>query len=276
MKKIKYIFVLIAVALLGNISLADNPVELRIPDLTADIGDFVNIPIYVDNSVTGESIYSYQFKIYHNAARLSFVSIETTGTMSQTWGTPTSNVSGNNYLFIAGAGSTPLTGTGILFYMRFQCISSGGSSLNFDGTATYNFFNEGTPAITFDNGSISIAALPTINVYPDNGLLTVGDNLQFYVSGGTAPYSWFVTDPAVASISSSGLLTANAHGLTKVVAQDNNGTRDTITGWIEIRAMQLSIHDTTEWQGGSNHRYTDIYHKPIRLGDNVREYKFYV
>lgn len=251
MKKIKYILIVIAVAMLGNISLADNPVELRIPDTTATVGDFINIPVYVDNSVTGENIYSYQFKIYHNSARLSFVSIEIPGTLSQTWGTPASNVSGTNYLYIAGAGSAPLTGTGVLLYMRFQCMNSGGTSLNFDGGDANNYFNEGTPAVTLDNGYITIAALPVIDVYPDNGLLTVGDNMQFYVSGGTAPFSWFVTNPAVASINSSGLLTANSHGFTKVVAVDNIGTRDTITSWVEIRAMQLSIPDTSEWQGGT-------------------------
>ena len=65
MKKIKYIFILIAVVMLGNISLADDPVELRIPDTTAQIGDFIDIPIYVDNSLSGENVLSYQFKIYH-------------------------------------------------------------------------------------------------------------------------------------------------------------------------------------------------------------------
>ncbi len=250
MKKIKYIFTIIAVVMLGIISLADNPVELRIPNETATIGDFINIPVYVDNSVTGENILSYQFKIYYYSSHLSFVSIETAGTLSQSWGTPTSNASVTNNLFIAGAGSTPLSGTGVLFYMRFECISSGASQINFDGGDANNFFNEGTPGVTLDNGYISIAALPTIYVYPDNGLLTVGDQLQFNVSGGTAPYSWYVTNPAIASINSFGLLSANYQGFTRVVAEDNNGTRDT-TGWIEVRAMQLRIPDTTAWQGST-------------------------
>ena len=171
--------------------------------------------------------------------------------MSQSWGTPMANASPTNYLSIAGAGSTPLSGTGILFYMRFQCISTGWSPLYFNGGDANNFFNEGTPAVTLDDGSINIAAVPTINVGPNNGLLTVGDNLQFYVNGGTSPYTWEVTNPAVASINSSGLLTANAHGFTKVVAVDNTGIRDTTNGQIEIRAMQLSIPNTSEWQGGT-------------------------
>ncbi len=250
MKKIKYFLIAIAVVMLGNLSLADNPVELRIPDETATVGDFINIPVYVDNSVTGENILSYQFKIYYSSAYLSFVSIVTTGTLSQSWGTPTANASVTNYLFIAGAGSTPLSGTGILFYMRFECINSGFAYLYFDGGDANNFFNEGIPGVMLDDGYVSIAALPAINVSPDNGLLTVGDQMQFNVSGGTAPFSWFVTDPAIASINSSGLLSANYQGLTKVIAEDDNGIRDT-TGWIEIRAMQLRIPDTTAWQGST-------------------------
>ena len=251
MKQIKYILIILVVVLLGNISRADDPVELRIPDTTADVGDFINIPIYVDNSLTGENIYSYQFKIYNYSSRLTFVSIETTGTLSQSWGTPMTNSSITNYLSIAGAGSTPLSGTGILFYMRFECISSGGAPFNFDGGDVNNYFNEGTPGVTLDNGYINIAALPTINIYPDNGLLTVGDNMQFNVSGGTLPYSWSVTEPGLATIDGNGLLTANAHGFTKVAVEDNAGTKDTTSGYIEIRAMQLRIPDTSAWQGSS-------------------------
>jgi hypothetical protein len=251
MKKIIYILLLITAVLPGLSSLADNPVELRIPDETATVGDFINIPVYVDNSVTGENVYSYQFQIYYYSSSLTFVSVETAGTLSESWGTPMTNISVTNYLSIAGAGATPLSGTGILFYMRFECISSGGSPLYFNSGDANNYFNEGTPGLTLDDGYISIAALPTINVYPDNGLLTVGSQMQFNVSGGTAPYSWFVTNSAVASINSSGLLSANAHGLTKVVAEDDNGIRDTITGLIEIRAMQVSFHDTTAWQGST-------------------------
>ncbi len=251
MKKIIYILLIITAILPGLSSLADNPVELRIPDETATVGDFINIPVYVDNSVTGENVYSYQFQIYYYSSSLTFVSIETAGTLLESWGAPITNISVTNYLSIAGAGSTPLSGTGILFYMRFECISSGGSPLYFNGGDANNYFNEGTPGVTLDDGYISITALPAIDIYPDNGLLSVGEGMQFNVSGGTAPYSWFVTNPAIASINSSGLLSANAHGLTKVVVEDDNGIRDTTTSWIEIRAMQLSFHDTTAWQGST-------------------------
>ena len=37
-------------------------VEMRIPDLSATIGDVIDIPVYVDNSVNGLNIFSYQFQ----------------------------------------------------------------------------------------------------------------------------------------------------------------------------------------------------------------------
>ncbi len=40
MKQFKYFLIIVTSLLLGNISLADDPVELRLPDTTATIGDF--------------------------------------------------------------------------------------------------------------------------------------------------------------------------------------------------------------------------------------------
>ena len=241
--------IIICMVLLG-FNIQAQPIQVRMPDTTATIGDFIDIPIYVDNSVTGLNVFSYQFKIYFNSARLNFISTDVSGTMSQTWGTPTTNAVGN-YLYIANAGGSALAGTGKLLYMRFQCITSGASYLNFDGGTSNNYFNEGSPEMSFDNGYITIYALPTITVSPNSGLLAIGEQLQFNVSGGTAPYTWDVTNPSVANINASGLLTATSHGLTKVSCLDDNGIYDETDNYIEIRAMQLTIPDTSEWQGGT-------------------------
>ncbi|MBC8489706.1 MAG: Ig-like domain-containing protein [Bacteroidetes bacterium] len=241
--------ILICMVVLG-FNIQAQPILLRIPDTTATIGDIIDIPIYVDSSLTGHNALSYQFKIYFNSTRLNFISVNVSGTLSQSWGTPASNAVGN-YLYMANAGASTLSGTGKLLYMRFECITSGATYLNFDGGTANNYFNEGTPEMSFDNGYITIYALPTITVSPNSGLLSVGEQLQFYVSGGTAPYTWDVTDPAIANINASGLLTASAHGLTKVSCLDDNGIYDETDAFIEIRAMQLTIPDTSEWQGGT-------------------------
>jgi len=149
---------------------------------------------------------------------------------------------------IAGAGGSALSGTGVLLYIQFEALQSGWSPVSFTGVAN-NFFNEGTPGIIFDNGSISISALPTIWVSPNTGLLTIGDSLQFTAGGGTTPYLWSVTNGTTASIDSSGMLNAIGTGFTQVVAEDAMGIIDTTNGFIEVRALKLSIPDTTVIQG---------------------------
>lgn len=247
MKRIKQILIPLMIVL--GFTLQAQTIEMRIPDLTATIGDVIDIPIYVDNSLTGLNVFSYQLQIGYNTSILSYNSVIVTGTMSQTWGTPTVNAS--TYVNIANAGGSALAGTGILFYLRFDCIGSGATWVDFPGGITNNYFNEGSPEMTFDNGYISIAALPVITIDPNSGLLSVGEQLQCYVSGGTAPYTWDVTNPAVANISSSGLLTATSYGLTKATVQDDIGTYDETNGDIEIRAMKLDMPSVSEWQGST-------------------------
>ncbi|MCD4730930.1 MAG: Ig-like domain-containing protein [Bacteroidales bacterium] len=254
MKRIKNKILLIIVVLSGYLIQAQ-PIQMTIPDdATHTVGDVIIIPVNVDNSLTVFDVLSYQFRIYFNSARLSFNSIDVVGTMSDAWGTPIYNNSEPNYINIANAGTTALTGTGTLFNLNFTCITSGVTWINFDGDEVNNFFNEGYPPMLYDDGYITISALPTISIYPDVGLLSVGEELQFSVSGGADPYTWEVTDPAVASIVSNGpttgMLTALSQGLTKVNVEDDNGITDETTGFVEVRAMKLTIPDTSEWQGG--------------------------
>jgi len=257
MKTIKNKILLIMVLLSGYFIQAQT-IPMSIPDdATHTVGEIIIIPINVGGplGLTGLDVLSYQFRIYFNSALLSFNSIDVAGTISDTWGTPIYNNSEPNYINIANAGTTALTGTGTLFNLNFTCITSGGTYINFDGDEVNNYFNEGFPPMLYDDGYIYIAALPTINIYPDVGLLSVGEELQFSVSGGTQPYSWDVTDPAVASIVSNGpttaMLTALSQGFTKVNVEDDDGITDETTDFIEVRAMKLTIRDTSEWQGGT-------------------------
>jgi hypothetical protein len=225
-------------------------IQMRIPTLVATVGDAVSIPVYVDNSVTGLNVVSYQLVISYNSSLLSLTSISVAGTMSQAWGVPVYYTT-PGYLNIAQAGATPLTGSGVLLYLNFTCIGTGGSSLTFYGGIANNYFNEGTPVMAFTNGYITINAPPAIAVSPNSALLAVGETQQFTVSGGTAPYTWSVSNPSVAGISTSGLLTANAVGFTKVQAQDNGGIIDETNDFVEIRAMKLTLPNVSEWQGGT-------------------------
>ena len=252
MKRTKYKILLI-IALLSGYLIQAQPIQMTIPDASPTIGDIIVVPVNVDNSVTGFDVLSYQFRFNFNSNILSLNSVDVAGTMSQTWGTPIYNNSVPGYVNVAQAGSIPLTGTGTLFNLNFTCIGSGATWIYFDGDEANNYFNEGYPPMLYDDGYINVAALPTISIYPEDGLLSVGEQLQFSVSGGTAPYTWDVTDPAVAGIVSNGpntgLLTALNQGFTKVNVQDDNGITDETTSFVEVRALKLTIPDTSEWQG---------------------------
>ena len=67
----------------------------------------------------------------------------------------------------------------------------------------------------------------TVLVSPDTASLRITDTQQFNVTGGTAPYTWDVSDATLASIdSNTGLLTAIAIGTLQVTATDANGISD--------------------------------------------------
>ena len=247
MKKLLTNTIFILLLLLPEV-LQAKVIQLRIPDSTIAKNSFVNLPIYADSSLTGEGVVSYQLQINYNNAILSFESIVTNGTITQSAGFSTSyNKSGTNQINIAGAGSNALSGSGALIYLRFKAINSGRAYVNFTDV-NHNFFNEGNPQIKFVNAYINVPVPVTINISPDSRIITVGDKLQFYVSGGTSPYRWSVTNPAVASINNSGLLTAKEKGFTKVIVEDTTNIIDTTTGLIEIRGVKLSIPDTSLFQ----------------------------
>ncbi len=223
-------------------------IGVSVHDTTMVVGDEIFVPIYVDSSLTGEGVSSYNLQLSFNDYYFEVDSAFITGTLSDGWGTFAYNTNITERITLAAAGSTDLAGTGILAYVRVRAIRSGTVNLSFTDT-TNNYFNEGSPRILLDYGRISISAKPTIRVYPDSELLTKGDTKQFSASYGTAPYSWSVTDPSVASIDLDGVLTANSKGATRVVAMDSNGIIDTSDGDVEIRSFRLSTRDTSYYQG---------------------------
>ena len=223
-------------------------IGVSIHDTTLVVGDEIYIPVYVDSSLTGESVSSYNLQFSFNSNYFVVDSAYSDGTLTNSWGALSYNTNTTGKISIAAAGNSNLLGKGVLLYLRAKAINAGTTYLSFTET-TKNFFNEGTPSIISKNGRISVNAKPTINVYPNSQIITVGDTKQFSVSYGTAPYSWSVTNSSIASIDESGLLTATSKGVTKVVAQDSNGIIDTTDGVVEIRPFRFSTRDTSFYQG---------------------------
>ncbi len=246
-RTLKYATLLLLLAICSSVATAQ--VRLSIPDTSGVSGTKLTIPVYVDTSLTGKGVTSYQIQLSYNSSYLALDSVISTGSLSQSFGAVSYNGSTSGIVTIASAGATALSGTGVLVYVRFRLLNSGNISVSFSGGTAKNFFNEGNPAIVSTNGGINIIAAPTIGVSPTSSLLTVGDQQQFTAYNGITPYHWSLTNPSVASIDSNGLLTATSHGFTKVVARDFAGTIDTTSGVVEIRAFRLFTRDTSYIQG---------------------------
>ncbi|MDZ4846740.1 MAG: Ig-like domain-containing protein, partial [Chitinophagales bacterium] len=207
--------------------------------VTQLIGTTVDVPIHADTSFTGKNVKAYLMQFSYNSAVLTPVGVVTTATISAQM-VPTVNTAVAGQITMAGAGTSALTTSGIFIYLRFTVVSYGGTGISFTSSAN-NYFNEGTPAMTTVSGSVNITQPPAPSISPASAILIIGETQQFTASGGVAPYTYGITNASVASINTTGLLTATAYGTTKVTALGSNGATGTTSGDVDVRICRLSI-----------------------------------
>lgn len=248
MKPMMSVFFFACALILAPAATAEaGPIRLALRDTTVVGGTVFSYPVYVDSSVTGLGVTSYELELTFSASTLSFVGITVAGTMTELWEYTDASEVSSGRIRIAGSGSTNLSGTGILVVLRFQAktfSSTSYASVNFASA----LLNEGTPAVVTRNGTITVQVPPSITISPDTWTMIKGETKQFVVSGGSGPYTWSTTDAAKASIDSTGLLTALNIGFVRVICSDSFGVLDT-SGIVEIRGLRLSIRDTSVYQG---------------------------
>jgi Bacterial Ig-like domain (group 2)/Cohesin domain len=214
---------------------------------TVLIGQPVTIPVSV-TSLTGLGIRGGEFKIAFNPAILSLTSATAPGgTILNGYGSMVSYVT-NGVVTVDFAGTTDLAGAGTLFNLNFSTVATGFTGL----TLNTALFNETLPAIRV-SGSVTVNALPTISITPDQVTLFTGQTQAFSVTGSpTLPLTWSTYDPTVATINSSGLLTAVGGGVTRVHVVDNVGAADDNTS-VTVYDFQLSIGNTAVNPGSTVH-----------------------
>jgi hypothetical protein len=228
-------------------SSASADIGLRIAQVSGTEGQIVSVPIYVDTSLSGLNILSYQLEISYSSIYLEALDPDFTGGISATWGTPTYNLSDAGTVYINHAGITPLSGTGIIGHLRFYLKNTGSININFV-TGSNTILNEGDIPLLLTGGRVTIAAKPNFNFSPDGPLITVGESVQYQVSQGTAPYTWGITNPAIASISTTGLVTGLSPGKAKVIAEDATGIIDTADYFLEVVPFLMTIRDSSYYQ----------------------------
>ena len=153
------------------------PVEyipVSLPNTTATPNSSIEVPITVGD-IAGKNVLSFQFTVTYNSGVLTAKDdIIVTGTMSGTTGwsvTPNTNTPGQ--ITIGGFGSNSLSGSGTLLKLKFDVIGSQGTSspLNFSGF----IFNNGVPAATTTNGSITVIQPLICGDASDDGMVNAYD-----------------------------------------------------------------------------------------------------
>jgi len=233
------------------------PFSIIVPDTSIMEGRSFDLPIRVTD-VSGVGILSGQFVLSYRANILTAIDVIEEGSLVEDWGDVDFRVT-EGQIRISFSGTESLSGQGVLVYIRFQVTpeGSGGSSL----TLPEVFFNEGIWAKVY-NGYFTLIQAPVFTVTPNTAVLTVGDSLQFSVTGpATPPYSWSTTDSSIATIDENGLLRAVEAGICSVIVVDSLDISDS-SGPIVINKVAVSAPDTTGPQGG-------IISLPIRVEDDV-------
>jgi hypothetical protein len=234
--------------------------KLSLRDTSHYQGQFVDIPIYTTD-LTGLNYTAGEFSISLNKNILTPTEIITTGTLLSEYSLPNFSFK-NGKVKIAFAGSTPLTGAGVLLILRchISSVNIGSTGLIFSEI----LFNE-TDLGNGERANFTILRLATLNVTPQTGTLLAGETLQFNASDGTTPYTWSVSNTALASIdAATGILTALKGGIVTVAATDIYGGVGSSQN-INLFDTEVSIHDTTTEAGTT----IDI---PIYMGTLASSY----
>ncbi|MCU0453925.1 MAG: Ig-like domain-containing protein [Bacteroidetes bacterium] len=220
-------------------------IGLSLPDTTVALGSDLWLPVRADSSVTGLNVTSLQLQFNYNRNLVEPDSVILTGTLldGQGW-TVTMHRPSVGVIRIAAAGTTPLAGSGPILRIRIKLLTTGWSDFQFSGTAA-NLLNEGQPAVTLRNCWIQTIQPPSMDVWPDDGVLGVGEQMQFSTGSGAAPYTWSTSDPAIATIDANGLLTAVSRGSVQVSVHDTAGKQGQTDRWVVVRAIGISLPDTS-------------------------------
>ncbi|MDA3821214.1 MAG: Ig-like domain-containing protein [Bacteroidales bacterium] len=236
--------------------------KLSIPnDLSEWQGGEIDIPVYTTDQ-SALDVLSGSLRLTYNQNILEPTEIVLNGTLLEGHETPEVIIN-NGSVDIAFAISSPLSGEGILFYLRcnVSAINTGATSISFSNV----LFNEDLFAIC-TNGYFNTINFADISISPNTASLIAGDSLQFTASSGVIPYTWDTENHEVATIDSTGLLHTYRSGIIHVLVQDSVGASKT-SGIIEVIDTEVFLPDTT---GPVNATFDlPVYVKDLPIGQSI-------
>jgi uncharacterized protein (DUF1778 family) len=190
---------------------------VSIPDSSTTQTLTIDLPIRVTD-LTGLGVLSLELDINFNQSHLTLQEVLPGGITSD-WSSPTLNID-NDRVQIASAGTDTLKGTGTLYILRFKVDDSfsGSTDININSSA----FNEDLSA-TNESSRLTVLSAPEINVSPVDVDISIGNSVQFTVSGqGSTPFSWESSNQNIAEINAqTGQLTGISRGDVTIQAFDS-------------------------------------------------------
>ncbi|MEZ4700083.1 MAG: cohesin domain-containing protein [Rhodothermales bacterium] len=209
------------------------PIAVSLSQRSGKVGETVSIPVSVGD-LTGRAVSSFEFTLSFDPAKVS-VGVSQTGTL--TAGTSAIvNTATSGKVTVAWAAVSNLAGAGALVNLQVSLLGEGTSALTFDSFS----FNEGSPAATLTNGSVTITSdTPIINVaLPQNGTGNVGETLTVPVTVGNTSDAG-VTSYAFTLTFNSSLMSVAGVDVAGTLSAGSTPTVNTST------AGQLTV----SWQG---------------------------
>lgn len=182
-------------------------------------GQTVLLPLYITD-LTGSNVTSGQVTIAFDANLLTPAGVEQSGTLLEGADLLQFN-SGSSIVSLTFATPAPITGSGVLIFLRFVATirTTGWSYMDIREA----LFNENLPALV-DPGYAIVNTRSILGVSPSSGVLVAGDSVQLTATGSPAlPLQWNVSNPALASVSASGVLRALHSGVVRVDVMDGVG-----------------------------------------------------
>jgi len=125
-------------------------ISVSLPTVTGGLNNVDSIPVEVSD-LTGQNAFAYDITITFDATILEVASVEIAGTISAGVAY-VENITPGEVTVSAASGGSPLTGSGTLFLLEVMYVGEGSTDL----TITFFRFNEGVPASTTTNGSVSV------------------------------------------------------------------------------------------------------------------------
>ena len=153
---------------------AQTTINVSAPELVANVGDTLEIPVTVTHITEVENVMSYNFTLSYDDAVIDVFDVNTSGTISS--GTMvTKNIGFDDKIKVGMMTTSPIAGTGALIYIRAEVVGAGLSALDFDSF----LFNAGNPAVQLTHGQVSVGALEV--TLPET-VASVGDTVLIPVN----------------------------------------------------------------------------------------------